>query len=74
MYYILLATCRDLPGISAAVTGFLANSNGFILDSAQFGDPQTNQFFLRIAFRAAEGDELALEGLRSGFLPIAKPL
>ncbi|MBK6297877.1 MAG: formyltetrahydrofolate deformylase [Sphingomonadales bacterium] len=72
MYYILLATCRDLPGISAAVTGFLANSNGFILDSAQFGDPQTNQFFLRIAFRAAEGDELDLEGLRSGFLPIAK--
>jgi formyltetrahydrofolate deformylase len=70
--YILLTTCRDVPGISAAVTGFLTSAGGFILESRQFGDPETDHFFLRIAFRAAEGSTLALNTLRTGFAPIAE--
>ena len=53
MTHVLLATCSDVPGISAAVTGFVARQSGFILDSQQYGDAEAGQFFLRVAFRAA---------------------
>jgi formyltetrahydrofolate deformylase len=69
--YVLLADCRDAPGISAAVTGFLAQAGGFILDSQQHGDADTGRFFLRIAFGAADGHTLDLETLRCGFATVA---
>lgn len=49
--YILTLSCRDVRGIVAAVTGFLAEHFGFIIESAQFGDASTDIFFLRIEFR-----------------------
>lgn len=52
--YILTLSCEDRPGIVAAVSGFLADNGGFILESAQFGDPSTNKFFMRTAFRSPE--------------------
>ncbi len=65
--WILTATCTDAAGISAAVTGCLANAGGFILDSRQHGDPATGAFFQRIAFSAC-----APEGeLRARFAPVA---
>jgi len=48
--YILTLSCRDARGIVAAVSGFLAENGGFIIESAQFGDASTGQFFLRIEF------------------------
>jgi len=42
-------------GIVAAVTGFLAQHEGFIIESAQFGDASTGRFFLRIEFSTGEG-------------------
>lgn len=48
--YILTLSCKDVRGIVAAVTGFLADHYGFIIESAQFGDASTGQFFLRIEF------------------------
>jgi len=48
--YILTLSCKDVRGIVAAVTGFLAENFGFIIESAQFGDESTGQFFLRIEF------------------------
>jgi formyltetrahydrofolate deformylase len=48
--YILIISCKDVSGIVAAVTGFLAENFGFIIESAQFGDASTGQFFLRIEF------------------------
>ena len=48
--YILTLSCKDVRGIVAAVTGFLADNFGFIIESAQFGDESTGQFFLRIEF------------------------
>jgi formyltetrahydrofolate deformylase len=50
--YILTLSCEDVRGIVAAVTGFLSEHNGFIIESAQFGDASTGQFFLRIEFSA----------------------
>jgi formyltetrahydrofolate deformylase len=52
---ILTLSCRDARGIVAAVTGFLAEYDGFIIESAQYGDESTGQFFLRIEF--ATGDK-----------------
>lgn len=52
--YILTLSCKDVRGIVASVTGFLAEQEGFIIESAQFGDASTGQFFLRIEFAAGE--------------------
>jgi formyltetrahydrofolate deformylase len=48
--YILTLSCQDVRGIVAAVSGFLAEKNGFIIESAQFGDASTGRFFLRTEF------------------------
>lgn len=72
MTHILLADCPDAPGISAAVTGFIADGGGFILDSQQHGDDATGRFFLRIAFRAADGASLDPGELTVRFTPIAR--
>jgi formyltetrahydrofolate deformylase len=48
--YILTLSCKDVRGIVATVTGFLAEQHGFIIESAQFGDASTERFFLRIEF------------------------
>ncbi len=52
--YILTLSCRDTRGIVAAVTGFLAEHEGFIIESTQFGDPSTGRFFMRVHFQAAQ--------------------
>lgn len=52
--YILTLSCKDVRGIVATVTGFLAQHHGFIIESAQFGDASTGQFFLRIEFSTDE--------------------
>ena len=52
--YILTLSCHDTRGIVAAVTGFLAKHDGFIIESTQFGDPSTARFFMRVQFSAGE--------------------
>jgi formyltetrahydrofolate deformylase len=53
--YILTLSCKDVRGIVASVTGFLADNFGFIIESAQYGDESTGIFFLRIEFAIDEG-------------------
>ncbi len=53
--YILTLSCPDVRGIVAAVSGFLAENYCFIIESAQFGDESTAQFFLRIEFCVEDG-------------------
>lgn len=72
MTHVLLANCPDAPGISAAVTSFIADRGGFILDSQQHGDEASGRFFLRVAFRAADGGSLDPAGLAHDFTPIAR--
>ncbi|MBV8939519.1 MAG: formyltetrahydrofolate deformylase [Alphaproteobacteria bacterium] len=48
--YILTLSCADARGIVAAVAGFLTEHYGFIIESAQFGDPSTQRFFMRVEF------------------------
>lgn len=48
--YILTLSCVDVPGIVASVARFIADHQGNILESAQFGDLSTQRFFLRTEF------------------------
>ncbi len=70
--FILVSSCRDVPGISAAITGALYEAGGFILDSRQYGDPETGLFFTRVAFTAAAGGTLALDTVRARFAPVGE--
>lgn len=60
--FILSLSCPDRAGIVRAISCVLADNDLNIVESQQFGDAETGQFFMRIAF---EGDaELAqLEAL-----------
>lgn len=49
--YILTFTCADAVGIVAAVTGTLAECDGFILDSQQYADLESGRFFMRLLFQ-----------------------
>lgn len=65
-HYILTLSCRDARGIVAAVTGFLATQDGFILESTQFGDPSTERFFMRVHFSPGPATP-AYDALKTAF-------
>jgi formyltetrahydrofolate deformylase len=71
--WILTLDCADRPGIVAAVSGFLAARDGFILDSQQYADLDAGRFFMRVEFKAA-GAPLETEALRDAFAPVAESL
>ncbi len=48
--YVLTLTCPDRPGLVYAVTRWIAEASGNILDSQQFTDTSDGQFFLRVHF------------------------
>lgn len=64
--FVLTLSCADRRGISHAVTGALVDAQCNILDSAQFGDPGTGLFFMRVHF-AAEGVANTPAALESHF-------
>ena len=68
--HILTISCPDRPGLVAKVARFLADRGGNILDSQQFNDTESQQFFMRVAFELAGGS--SLETLREGFAPVAR--
>ncbi|WP_027795907.1 formyltetrahydrofolate deformylase [Paraburkholderia acidipaludis] len=69
--FILKLSCADRPGIVHAVSGFLFERGSNILDSAQFGDSHTGEFFMRVHFQQVGGDP-GLDGLRETFAPLAQ--
>jgi formyltetrahydrofolate deformylase len=50
--WVLTITCPDTVGIVAAVSGFLSTHDCFITEAAQYGDPLSSRFFMRIVFGA----------------------
>ncbi len=54
--YILTLKCRDRPGIVNRVTGALFDVEANIVESAQFGDPETGLFTMRTVFDAEVGE------------------
>jgi formyltetrahydrofolate deformylase len=64
--FILTLSCADRPGIVHSVSGFLFERGANILDSAQFGDRYTGEFFMRVHFQQIGGDP-GEERLRGDF-------
>ena len=48
--YILTLSCPDKTGIVHAVSGFLLERGGNIEEAAQYNDPATGLFFMRVQF------------------------
>jgi len=69
--YILTFSCPDRRGIVAAVSGFLAQADCFITESADFGDPLSGIFFQRVVFRT-DGSKPSRTTLEEGFEIIAR--
>lgn len=67
--FILLLTCNDRPGIVAAVAQCISAQGGNIVESAQYGDSESNRFFMRVAFTPTTG--LSIEDFRAAFADVA---
>jgi len=63
-------SCPDKLGIVADVAGFLKQEGGFILESNQFGDVTTGNFFMRTEFIPQAGAP-PFDSLKERFKPIA---
>jgi formyltetrahydrofolate deformylase len=70
--YVLTLSCPDRPGIVAAVSGALADRGCNIVESQQFGDPDSGTFFMRVQFTAGPGT--AADELRGAFASLAPGL
>ncbi len=68
---ILTLSCRNRPGIVAAVSTYLFESGCNIADAQQFDDSESGRFFMRVVFNPVR-DGVAVEALRQGFMPIAE--
>ena len=65
---VLRLSCPDRMGIVAAVGACLLDNACNIVESAQFRDPDSNRFFMRVSF---ESDRSTLAFLRERFAPLA---
>jgi formyltetrahydrofolate deformylase len=63
----LTLSCPDRVGVVHAVTGFLAEHDGNILDSQEWGDPESGRFFMRVHARGADGFCNGFEELAATF-------
>jgi formyltetrahydrofolate deformylase len=68
--YILTLSCLDQRGIVHRVSGFLVEHGCNIIDSAQFGDDQSQLFFMRVHFSAEDGS-VSDAALRANFDALA---
>jgi len=69
---VLTLSCEDRKGIVAAVANAIADHDCNIVESAQYGDPDTLRFFMRVSFSAPE--TLTAEKFSTGFSPVAQAL
>ena len=69
MHGVLRLSCPDRMGIVAGVAAFLLEHSCNIVESAQFGDPNSQRFFMRVSFSSAGAD---LPAMRRGFAEVAQ--
>lgn len=69
--YVFTASCPDRTGITAAVSGFIAEHGGWILDSSQHSDDCSGQFFMRVQMRA-DSLPFGVDGFNQRFAAIAE--
>lgn len=68
---ILLVSCPDRPGILAAVTAFVAEHGGNVIDLQQHTDPTDAAYFQRIEFEL-DGFDLDRDHIGEAFAPVAQ--
>ncbi|MCP5266130.1 MAG: formyltetrahydrofolate deformylase [Burkholderiaceae bacterium] len=68
--FILTLSCADRPGIVHAVSGFLLEHEGNILEARQYEDRDTEVFFMRVQFIVPAG--LARAAIEAAFSPVAE--
>lgn len=69
--YRLIMACQDRVGIVAAVSGFLAEHGGWIVEASQHADATSGWFFMRYEI-LANSLPFGLEGFRELFTPIGE--
>jgi len=67
----ILIYCPDQRGIIAAVTGFITEQKGNVLELDQHTDPQHNEFFMRIEVEL-DGFNLTRQSFEPVWIPLAK--
>lgn len=67
---ILTFSCRDKPGIVAAVANLFALQGFNIRESSQFEDVHTRRFFMRTVLESCEGSK-SLAAIKTSFQPLA---
>lgn len=65
--YILTLSCPDRLGLVHAVSGFLLQHAGNIEEAAQYQDPGTNLFFMRVQFSCSQVSYETLQTQLSAF-------
>lgn len=68
--YVLTLSCPDRPGVVAAVSSLLSRHGCNITESQQFGDRESERFFMRVQFTAPVGED----EVRAGFAALASDL
>ncbi len=68
--YILTLSCPDRLGLVHAVSGFLLERGGNIEEAAQYNDPDTGLFFMRVQFTCVR---LTYKDLQSQLAFFARP-
>ena len=67
--FVLTLACDDRRGIVAAVANSIASQDCNIVESAQYGDPETERFFMRVSFSAPSS--VTSESFTRGLTPVA---
>jgi formyltetrahydrofolate deformylase len=68
---VLTLSCPDRPGILRAVSGFVLDHGGDVVECQQFGDRDTGRFFMRVQFAPVPGGTLDADAVRGDFEKIA---
>lgn len=68
---VLTLSCKDRPGITARVTGFLFDRECNVLEAQQFNDVEGGSFFMRVEFASPSKDR---EAIRADFESLAHEL
>lgn len=69
--YTLTASCPDRVGIVARVAGFIAENQGWILETSHHADSEAQRYFMRIEIRA-DSLPFDLQEFRHRFQPLAE--
>jgi len=68
--FVLTIACPDRPGLVHAVTGWLLQHGGNIMESQQFDDVRQNRFFMRVDFEVSA--PVSADVLRDDFASVAR--